>query len=203
MDPKVRGPAARRGRRWRTSFVLDGSLLPRHGADDLPLIRRARVTTITGRRAGSVQRRARRTFRRRASRKLDVAPRFALTTRSTRHGSLSLPARPGGLVTGGSEAHRQGHRAGAGKEGADVAISRAPQGSRRMLWPPRLCKVTGRMIVAITADLRQDADAKNFIEQAHKALGRADIMINNAGSRLRRRIEHLDEDIKKGSATRN
>ena len=38
-------------------------------------------------------------------------------------------------------------------------------------------------MVAITADLTKDADAKNFIEQGHKALGRVDIMVNNAGSR--------------------
>jgi 3-oxoacyl-[acyl-carrier protein] reductase len=45
-----------------------------------------------------------------------------------------------------------------------------------------ISKETGRKIVAIAADLRKDADAKNFIEQGVKALGRVDIMINNAGS---------------------
>src|SRR5262249_57214666 len=57
-----------------------------------------------------------------------------------------------------------------------------------------ISKATGRKIVPITADLRQDKDAKNFIEQAHKALGRCDIMINNAGSAAGGVIEHLTED---------
>jgi NAD(P)-dependent dehydrogenase (short-subunit alcohol dehydrogenase family) len=57
-----------------------------------------------------------------------------------------------------------------------------------------ITKATGRKIVPITADLRSDKDAKAFIEQAHKALGRIDIMINNAGSAAGGVIEHLTED---------
>src|SRR6202042_422434 len=37
-------------------------------------------------------------------------------------------------------------------------------------------------------------DAKNFVEQAHKALGRIDLMINNAGSAPGGVIETLTED---------
>ena len=45
-----------------------------------------------------------------------------------------------------------------------------------------IARVTNRKIVAIPADLRSDAEAKNFIDEEHKALGRIDIMVNNAGS---------------------
>ena len=44
------------------------------------------------------------------------------------------------------------------------------------------------------ADLTKDADAKNFIEEGHKALGRVDIMVNNAGAAAGGVIEHLTED---------
>ena len=48
--------------------------------------------------------------------------------------------------------------------------------------------------MAIAADLRKDADARDFIEQGAKALGRVDIMVNNAGSAAGGVIEHLTED---------
>ena len=53
---------------------------------------------------------------------------------------------------------------------------------------------TGRKIVAIPADLTKDADAKKFVEQGHKSLGRVDIMVNNAGSAPGGVIEHLSEE---------
>ncbi len=54
-------------------------------------------------------------------------------------------------------------------------------------------KETGRKVVAIPADLTKEADAKNFVEQGHRALGRVDIMVNNAGSAPGGVIEHLSE----------
>ena len=79
------------------------------------------------------------------------------------------------------------------KEGVDVAIC-ARRKEPLEATAKEIAKETGRKIVAIPADLRQDADAKNFIEQAHKALGRVDIMVNNAGSAAGGVIEHLTED---------
>ena len=40
----------------------------------------------------------------------------------------------------------------------------------------------------------KDEEAKDFIEQGHKALGRVDIIVNNAGSAAGGVIEHLSED---------
>ena len=97
------------------------------------------------------------------------------------------------LVTGGSEGIGKGIALALAKEGVDVAIC-----ARRMepleATADEIAKATSRKIVAIPADLRKDADAKNFIEQAHKALGRVDIMVNNAGSAAGGVIEHLTED---------
>ena len=96
-------------------------------------------------------------------------------------------------VTGGSEGIGKGIALALAKEGVDVAIC-----ARRMeplkAAADEIAKATGRKIVPITADLRSDKDAKAFIEQAHKALGRIDIMVNNAGSAAGGVIEHLTED---------
>jgi NAD(P)-dependent dehydrogenase (short-subunit alcohol dehydrogenase family) len=97
------------------------------------------------------------------------------------------------LVTGGSEGIGKGIAMLLAKEGVDVAIC-----ARRMepleKAAAEIAKATGRKIVPIAADLRKDADARNFIEQGHKALGRVDIMVNNAGSAAGGVIEHLTED---------
>ena len=97
------------------------------------------------------------------------------------------------LVTGGSEGIGKGIALALAKEGVDVAIC-ARRKEPLEAAAAEIAKATGRKIVAIPADLRKDADAKNFIESAHKALGRIDIMINNAGSAAGGVIEHLTED---------
>ena len=97
------------------------------------------------------------------------------------------------LVTGGSEGIGKGITLALAKEGVDVAIC-ARRKEPLDAVAQEISKATGRKIVPIAADLRQDKDAKNFIEQAHKALGCCDIMINNAGSAAGGVIEHLTED---------
>ena len=89
------------------------------------------------------------------------------------------------LVTGGSEGIGKGIAIALAKEGVDVAIC-----ARRMApleaAANEIAKVTGRKIVAIPADLRQDKDAKNFVNRA-PGVGRVDILVNNAGSAAGRR----------------
>jgi NAD(P)-dependent dehydrogenase (short-subunit alcohol dehydrogenase family) len=96
------------------------------------------------------------------------------------------------LVTGGSEGIGKGIARLLAKEGVDVAIC-----SRRKdvleAAAAEIAKETGRKIVAIPADLTNDADAKNFVEKGHAALGRVDILVNNAGSSPGGVIEHLTE----------
>src|SRR5471032_3041233 len=96
------------------------------------------------------------------------------------------------LVTGGSEGIGKGIALALAKEGVDVAIC-ARRKEPLEKTANEIAKATGRKIVAIPADLRKDADAKNFIEQSAKALGRVDIMVNNAGSAAGGVIEHLTE----------
>src|ERR1700757_4996586 len=85
------------------------------------------------------------------------------------------------LVTGASEGIGKAIVFALAREGVDVAIC-ARRKEPLEAAAAEIARATNRKIVAIPADLRKDADAKSFIEQAHKALGRIDIMVNNAGS---------------------
>jgi NAD(P)-dependent dehydrogenase (short-subunit alcohol dehydrogenase family) len=96
------------------------------------------------------------------------------------------------LVTGGSEGIGKGIALALAQEGVDIAICARRQEPLEAT-AAEIAKATGRKIVAIAADLTKDEDAKNFIEQGHQALGRVDLMINNAGSAPGGVIEHLTE----------
>src|SRR5215213_6858385 len=97
------------------------------------------------------------------------------------------------LVTGGSEGIGKAITRVLAQEGVDVAIC-ARRKEPLEAVANEIGKASGRKIIPIPADLTKDADAKNFIQQGHKALGRIDIMINNAGSAPGGVIEHLTED---------
>src|SRR4029078_13575968 len=97
------------------------------------------------------------------------------------------------LVTGGSEGIGKGIARALAKEGVDVAIC-ARRKEPLEATANEIAKGTGRKIVAISADLRKDGDAKNFIAQAAKALCRVDILIYNEGLAGGGVIEHLTED---------
>src|SRR5216683_4282362 len=96
------------------------------------------------------------------------------------------------LVTGGSEGIGKGIARMLAREGVDVAIC-----SRRKdaiaAAAAEIAMETGRKIVGIAADLTKDDDAKSFIAKGHAALGRVDIMVNNAGSSPGGVLEHLTE----------
>jgi len=87
------------------------------------------------------------------------------------------------LVTGGSEGIGKGITLALAKEGVDVAIC-ARRKDVLEATASEIARATNRKIVAIPADLRKDADAKNFIDQAHKVLGRVDIMVKQGGGRV-------------------
>src|SRR6201987_5673583 len=74
------------------------------------------------------------------------------------------------LVTGGSEGIGRGIALGLAREGVDVAICARRPGPLEAA-AAEIARETNRKIIAIPADLTKDADAKNFIDQGHKALG--------------------------------
>jgi 3-oxoacyl-[acyl-carrier protein] reductase len=96
------------------------------------------------------------------------------------------------LVTGGSEGIGKAIAMTLAKEGVNVAIC-----ARRMepleKTAEEIRNAYGVTVVAITADLTKDADAKAFVEKAAKELGSIDLMINNAGSAPGGVIETLTE----------
>jgi NAD(P)-dependent dehydrogenase (short-subunit alcohol dehydrogenase family) len=96
------------------------------------------------------------------------------------------------LVTGGSEGIGRGIALGLAREGVDVAIC-ARRREPLEAAAAAIARETNRKIVPIPADLTKDTDAKKFIEEGHRALGRVDIMVNNAGSAPGGVIEHLSE----------
>src|SRR5215510_13437121 len=96
------------------------------------------------------------------------------------------------LVTGGSAGIGKGIARALAREGVDVAIC-ARRKEPLEHAAAEIARETNRRILPIPADLSKDADAKNFVAQAHKALGRVDIMVNNAGSSPGGVLEHLSE----------
>ena len=97
------------------------------------------------------------------------------------------------LITGGSEGIGKGIAWGLAKEGVDIAIcARRPELLEAAAQEIR--NATGVKVVAIPTDLTTNDQAKRFIEESARELGRVDIMVNNAGSSPGGVIEHLSED---------
>ena len=96
------------------------------------------------------------------------------------------------LVTGGSEGIGKAIAMTLAKEGVNVAICARRQEPLEKT-AEEIRNAYGVTVVAITADLTKDEDAKNFVEKAAKQLGSLDLMINNAGSAPGGVIETLTE----------
>ncbi len=96
------------------------------------------------------------------------------------------------LVTGGSEGIGAAIAAVLAHEGCDVAICARRE---RLLQETarKIADASGRRILAIPADLTKAADAKNFVDSAHREFSRIDILVNNAGSAPGGVIEELTE----------
>src|SRR5207247_1343666 len=84
------------------------------------------------------------------------------------------------LVTGGSAGIGKGIARALAQEGVDVAIC-ARRKEPLEKAAAEIARQTNRRIVPIPADLSKDADAKNFVAQAHEAPGRGDSMGHHAG----------------------
>jgi NAD(P)-dependent dehydrogenase (short-subunit alcohol dehydrogenase family) len=96
-------------------------------------------------------------------------------------------------VTGGSEGIGKGIARVLAREGCDVAIC-ARRKEPLEATAAEIRKESGRKVLALQADLTKEADAKSFVEGAHKQFGRIDIFVNNAGSAPGGVIETLSED---------
>ena len=97
------------------------------------------------------------------------------------------------LVTGGSEGIGKAVTRALAREGVEVAIC-ARRKEPLEQAAAEIAKETGRKIVPLAADMTKPADVERFVKDAHAALGRIDILINNAGSAPGGVIEHLSEE---------
>jgi len=97
------------------------------------------------------------------------------------------------LVTGGSEGIGKGIARALAREGCDIAMC-ARRKEPLEATAEEIRKQSGRKVFTVPADLTREADARNFIESAHKHFGRIDILVNNAGSAPGGVIETLGEE---------
>lgn len=84
------------------------------------------------------------------------------------------------LITGGDSGMGRAAAIAYAREGADVAINYLPFEEPDAQEVLALIKAAGRKAVAIPGDLRDEAFCKQLVEEAVKALGGLDIVVNNA-----------------------
>lgn len=91
------------------------------------------------------------------------------------------------LITGGDSGMGRAAAIAYAREGADVAINYLPFEEADAQEVVTLIKEAGRKAVAIPGDLREESFCKQLVEQAVKALGGLDIVVNNAGRQQTRK----------------
>ncbi|MFP9100459.1 SDR family oxidoreductase [Flavobacterium sp. RHBU_24] len=84
------------------------------------------------------------------------------------------------LITGGDSGMGRAAAIAYAREGADVAINYYPTEEEDAKEVIALIKAEGRKAIAIPGDLRDETFCKKLVEEAVKALGGLDILVNNA-----------------------
>jgi len=91
------------------------------------------------------------------------------------------------LITGGDSGMGRAAAIAYAREGADVAINYYPTEEEDAKEVIQLIKAEGRKAVAIPGDLRDEAFCKRLVDEAVKALGGLDILVNNAARQQTRK----------------
>lgn len=84
------------------------------------------------------------------------------------------------LITGGDSGMGRAAAIAYAREGADVAINYFPTEEEDAEEVIALIKATGRKAIALPGDLRDEKFCKKLVDDAAKALGGLDILVNNA-----------------------
>jgi NAD(P)-dependent dehydrogenase (short-subunit alcohol dehydrogenase family) len=84
------------------------------------------------------------------------------------------------LITGGDSGMGRAAAIAYAREGADVAINYYPTEEPDAKEVIALIKAEGRKAIAIPGDLRDESFCKKLVDEAVKALGGLDIVVNNA-----------------------
>jgi NAD(P)-dependent dehydrogenase (short-subunit alcohol dehydrogenase family) len=90
------------------------------------------------------------------------------------------------LITGGDSGMGRAAAIAYAREGADVAINYLPAEEPDAKEVIDLIKKEGRKAVAIPGDIRDEAFCKRLVDEAVKALGGLDILVNNAARQQQR-----------------
>ena len=96
------------------------------------------------------------------------------------------------LVTGGARGLGLTMATALAEAGADIAISGRSRGACEDAVT-QIAKATGRKAVAFEADVTKGADVEKLAADVESAMGRIDILINNAGINIRGPIQDLTE----------
>ena len=85
------------------------------------------------------------------------------------------------LITGGDSGMGRAAAIAYAREGADVAINYLPEEEPDAQEVIALIKAAGRKAVALPGDIRNESFCRKLVDDAVKALGGLDIVVNNAG----------------------
>src|SRR5690606_10518064 len=97
------------------------------------------------------------------------------------------------LITGGSDGLGRAAAARLAAEGARVAIC-ARRGPHLEKVAAELRAATGGEVLPVTADVSRVDDCRRFVDEAVRAFGGVDILLNNAGTSAARGLEEVDDD---------
>jgi NAD(P)-dependent dehydrogenase (short-subunit alcohol dehydrogenase family) len=106
------------------------------------------------------------------------------------------------LVTGGDSGIGRAAAIAFAREGADVAIGYLPQEESDAQEVVELIRAAGRKAVALPGDIRSEAFCQKLVDDAAKALGGLDILVNNAARQIAAKsleeitTEHFDWTFK-------
>ena len=83
------------------------------------------------------------------------------------------------VITGASSGLGAAFATGLAEAGADIAI--CARRADRLEETKRAVEALGRRCVAVTADVAKPEDCTRVVEETVNALGRVDVLVNNAG----------------------
>jgi len=98
------------------------------------------------------------------------------------------------LVTGGSKGLGKAMARGLAEAGADVAIS-SRHGDELQAAAREIGEGLEVRVESIVADLSQRAEAPQLAAKALEAMGKVDILINNAGTNKPQPIDQIEDDV--------
>jgi 3-oxoacyl-[acyl-carrier protein] reductase len=97
------------------------------------------------------------------------------------------------LITGGSDGLGRAAAARLAAAGARVAIC-ARRAAHLEAAAADLRQATGGEILPVTADVTKAEDCRRFVDEAARAFGGVDILINNAGTSAAHGLEEVDDE---------